>query len=805
MDGWMTDDGCVDGPANAREIAIDKKDIKGSELDPFLAGGEAEAEARRRWEAALVVHQDASREADVETADDVPRQESRPADWEQTPGVQEREPQKQRVDDERLAHDMAYTNEDWWWTPQQTAKSELTVQEQAAVLTVVVSGLAVLALVVAAVWNLLAFSWRSIREHRLMSRLFSERDPDRLDEGIKAFPIKSSLLIKHVASIRLRHLRVVTNACTFTEQLESVVFDEDTLDLSPLPEHPTTFKPMTFSDILSRVEEISCTGDLVAGELMQLVVPPQCIGYVDLKMWKQANDDSIQALQRQAARIHEMSSRLGDVLMAKMDSGEVIGKPKFMALVAALRQNTAKTNNNEPSYRQWSTSSMTSDNGKDELSFLLKKYEEVDEQQKIKAELHEAIETYNKSAAEHHQGELIRAEESRNGGNARPHMISNTVNTLVTRKLERFVDRAEVLEMTHVEEVEHAQCMLEDARRDNFCASIVNRDSKDFDNVQVLARNFVDMGAERKDAILKAGEIVANRSNTMILVNSLRGMFDELRKRDIIKMNEKRQRDQQKASEKRDRMTQKFKYKQQLIAEKIEQARLAQKQKEEEERQRRLEVERQEWLLQRREERSDFVWRITKIDVLIVLVVMAIVFFENLRQLAFVKPLCSPDDEKKWWMISWWTPDSLSVFSCELAYGAKIVGILLALGLVFFVFAQLNIVVAVLPIVGAAVLFYLRAEWMNMLLRLPLLLVIYAFNSAVLYGANRGEEHPHFHAHKRRALLYLLFPVASLALTMVTSVAIACDDPEQCVEDAYDTAVPVLEGLWTMVRGAYRL
>lgn len=803
---------------NAKEIAIDKKDIKGSQLDPFLAvpdaqelvHGEADAvaeqeraRARQRWEAALIVHQDASRDADKELADDVSSHEKH--DDRRGKQQLERGPEtrQQQAEDEWLAHELTYTQEDWWWTPQQTPKAELTVQEQAAVLTVVIAGLAVLALVVAAVWNLLAFSWRSIREHRLMSRLFSEPDPDRLDESIKTFPIKSSLLIKHVASIRLRHLRVVTNARTFAEQLEGVTFDEKSLELSPLPDHPTTFKPMTFSDILSRVEEISCTGDLVAGELMELVVPPQCIGYVDLKVWKQANDDAIQALQKQAARIHEMSSRLGDVLMAKMDGGEVIGKPKFMALVAALRQNTTKTNNNEPSYRQWSTSSMTSDSGKDELSFLLKKYDEVAEQQQIKAELHTAIETFNKSAAEHHQGELIRVDE--NGGNTRPHMIGSTVSTLVTRKLERFVDRAEVLEMTHIEEVEHAQCMLEDTRRDNFCASIVNRDSKDFDNVQVLARNFVDMGAERKDAILKAGEIVANRSNTMILVNSLRGMFDELRKRDIMKMNEKRARDRMKATEKRERMMQKFKHKQQLIAEKIEQARLAQKQKEEEERQRRLEVERQEWLLQRREERSDFVWRITKIDVLVVLVVMAIVFFENLRQLAFVKPLCSPDDEKKWWMISWWTPDSLSVFSCELAYGAKIVGILLVLGLVFFVFAQLNIVVAVLPIVGAVVLYYLRAEWMNMLLRLPLLLVIYAFNSAVLYGANRGEEHPHFHAHKRRALLYLLFPVASLALTMVTSVAIACDDPEQCVEDAYDTAVPVLEGLWSMIRGAYRL
>lgn len=773
-----------------------------------IEGSDIDSEAYKRWEAALVEHQKPRDEPEEQAAKPAIKTEAqRPDDHERLP-KRKRQPEVellQQEEEEWLQHEMAYTSEDWWWTPQATEKSELTVQEQAAVLTVVVSGLAVLALVVAAVYHLLSFSWRAIREHRLMSRLFSENDPDKLEESIKNFPIRSSLLIKHVASVRLRLIRVATNAQNLREQLELITFDKETLELSPLPVHQATSKTMTFADILSKVEEISCTGDQVATELMILVVPPQCTGYVDLKIWQQVNDDAIQSLQKEAARVHGISSHLGDVLMAKLDAGEVIEKSKFMSLITSLRQSTTKPSDNEPSYRQWSTSSMSSNSEKDELGYFLKAFEKANKQQEIKAELQNAMENFSKSAADNHQsnhqGELIRVDDNA----ARPAMLGNIVSAQVTRSLENSVDHAEALGITHIPEVEHAQCMLEDVRRDAFCASIVHRGNKDFDNVQALARNFVDMGAEQKDAILKAGEIVANRSNTLMLVNSLRGMFDELRKRDIIKMNERRQRDRIKAEEKRDRMQQKFQYKQQLIAEKIEQARLAQKLKEEEERQRRLEVERQEWLLQRREERSEFVWRITKIDVLVVLVVMAIVFFENLRQLAFVKPLCSPDDEKKWWMISWWTPDSLSVFSCELAYGFKIVGILLVFGLVFFVFAQLNIVVAVLPIVGAVVLYYLRAEWMNMLLRLPLLLVIYAFNSAVLYGANKGEDHPHFHAHKRRALLYLLFPVASLALTLVTSVAIACDDPEQCVEDAYDTAVPVLEGLWTMVRGAYRL
>lgn len=690
----------------------------------------------------------------------------------------------------------SYTEEAWWWTPQQ--KEELTVEEQAAVLAVVVSGLLVVALVFAAVWHVLSFAWHAIQERRLMNRLFCESDPDQLDEYVKQFPITSSLSIKHVASVRLRHLRVATNAQQLRVLIEGVTFDEEELDLSPLPEHPKTYKPMTFADILSKVEEISCTGDQVIVELMQLTVPPQCAQYVDVKSWQQTTDDSIQALHKQASRIHELSVTLADTLLAKINAGKVISKDKFLTLLATLRQ-SSNPNESDAPYRTWSSSS-NGGGGKDEFNFLLKAYDEVAARNQVKRDLTAAIETYRVGASEHHQGEIVLAD-----GRSRPQMIGSSDNAMITRKLERFVDKAEELEMTYVDEVEHAQSMLEGARRDNFCAKFVNRDQKDLSNVKALARTFVDMGADQQAAILKAGEIVANRSNTMFLVSSLSGMFDQLRHRDLEKMIERRNRDRIKAEEKQGRMMQKFKHKQQLIAEKIEQTRLAQKLKEEEDLKKRLELERMELQRQRKVERTNFVWRITKIDVLVVLVVMAVVFFENLRQIAFIKPLCSPDDEKRWWMISWWTPDSLAVFSCELAYGFKVVGILLLLGIVFFVFAQLNIVVAVLPILGAATLYYLRAEWMNMLFRLPLLFVIYAFNLAVLYIANRGIEGEVSYATKRQALLFLVFPVASLALTLVTSVAIACDDPEQCVMSAYETSVPLMKGLWSMVRGAYRL
>lgn len=124
-----------------------------------------------------------------------------------------------------------------------------------------------------------------------------------------------------------------------------------------------------------------------------------------------------------------------------------------------------------------------------------------------------------------------------------------------------------------------------------------------------------------------------------------------------------------------------------------------------------------------------------------------------------------------------------------------------------------------LPVLGAITLYYVRNEWMNMFFRLPLLLVIYGFNSGILFLFNRFEVRSN-DAHvvkegnkelvanatkKRSMLLYIGFPFVSLLLTVVTGVGIACDAPDRCAAEAYEATAPVLAGLWELARGAYRL
>ncbi|ETI34517.1 hypothetical protein L914_18222 [Phytophthora nicotianae] len=826
-----------DGPEEKQQVAIEAHDIKGSELEPWPNGDIHIV----KWETTDEPIEKKEEKKDVKEKK------------EKVPAVEEEdhledfavEPTASVNEDAALKRYASYHTALWWWSHD---KTELTTQEQAAVLAVVVAMLTVLGLLVVLVWNLGWFLWRFYRERRTLSKLFSENDPEVLEQKLRKFPADLlSLRIKQVACVRLRHLQVLSNARDFKQQLAAVEFREVEMELVNLPLHPTSRKEMTFAEMMTAVEEIACRGEQVAVEMMQLVVPPRWKSYVDENSWLKAQDESLQSLHLENARVQQLSEQISELIVAKMNSSDPLPKPVFLLLLASLRQSSGTppqngANGNATSSemdafaRCWSGSMTMSGSvgnlggykDKDEFNFLLKAYDEKSEQQKVQQELQSAIE-YFQSAHEPEHEQLLLLENADNASNSQ--IIQRTKQLGATtaassgataasmRRLERWVDQAEVMEMTYVEEVESAQFMLEDARRDSFCAAIVSNEGKGLDSVQTLATNFVALGAKREDAILKAGEILANRSNMMLLVHSLRGMFDQLRKRDIMKMNERRSRDRAKAQEKRDRMAQKFLNKQRLIAEKIDRTRETQRQREEEARLQRRMEELKETRAQNARDRASFVWTVTKTDVLVVLVIMAIVFFENVREVAFIKPLCQPDDHQHWWMVSWWAPSSLQVFGCEVAYGVKILGILVALGVLFFAVAQLNLVAVMLPVLGAIALYYLRDEWLNMLVRLPLLLVIYGFNSGVLYLFNRFEDRgSDSHvikgedkdavviATKRRSmLLYVVFPLCSLLLTVVTGVGIACDEPEQCVVSAYEATTPVLAGLWELARGAYRL
>ncbi|CAH0518823.1 unnamed protein product [Peronospora belbahrii] len=755
-----------------QQIAIEAHDLKGSELKPWVSTPDIHfitweittRDETRDWNY-LDKNQVMDQEVIATIVEIQEDQQGGTVHGDNIVAVQTGDT-TEREGDVLLTKYTDYRTAVWWWSQE---KTQLSTQEQAVVLAAVVTILLVFGLALIVLWNMVWRVWRFYREIQTLHKLFGEQNPVVLEQELCNFPVELlSLRIKQIACVRLRHLQVVSNARDFKKQIEMVEFREIAMELVNLPLHPISRKEMTFAEILTTVEEIACRGEQVAVEMMQLVVPSRWKNYVDESSWLKTQDESLQSLHLENARVQQLSEQISELLVAKVNSNEAIPKPVFLSLLASLRQNLGTPPQNYANVnvasseldafaRCWSGSMTMSGSvgnagcnmNKDEFGFLLKAFDEVAEQQKVRQELLSAIENFQ-SVNEPEYEQLLLLENadsaSRNQITQRTKQLGTTAagssgaTAASMRRLERLVDEAEMMEMTYVEEVESAQFMLEDARRDSFCAAIVSSEGKGLDSVQSLATNFVALGAKREDAILKAGEILANRSNMMLLVTSLRGMFDQLRKRDIIKMNERRNRDRAKAQDKRNRMAQKFHNKQQLVIEKIERAREAQRQMEEEARLQRRKEELKQVRAQSARNRASFVWAITKTDVLVVLVIMAIVFFENLREVAFVKPLCQPDEEHHWWMVSWWAPASLQVFGCEVSYGMKILGILLALGVCFFAAAQLNLVAVLLPVLGAIGLYYLRAEWMNMLFRLPLLFIIYGFNSGILYLFNRFED-----------------------------------------------------------------
>lgn len=684
---------------------------------------------------------------------------------------------------------------------------ELARDEQAVVVVAVLCLLGLSGLLLTAVYSIVRYGWRSWRERQALGRVFGTADPDSLALAIEAL---NMLPLKQIATIRLRHLRFIQTAEQFQEQIKHLAFDVNTLMLGALPRVQSSVsdsdREMTLFEVLAMLEQIKCKGDLLSLEMMPVVLPARWKRYLDDSKWLANHDACLQQLQKKISLVQQISAQISDILVDRLQAGEPLAKPTFMRLVAALRQES-------PEERMSSSMSMSSSGTlevKDEFSFMIKAFEELNLQHDVKQGLHEAIDKCNAHAESH--AVITNGETTTTTISSRSRSSSN--DSIWTHKLETIVDRAELLEVTHMKEVETAQYMLEEAKRNTFCSTLTHDDSKAMENMEMLTRTFVSMGADRNHAVLKAGEVFANRSNTMFLVKSLRGMFDELRKRDLMKMNERRKRDARKQQEKNDRLTQKFRNKQRLVTEKIDLQRQAQRQAEQEARDRRQQEELEALLKQDRAKQRQFVWTVTKIDVFVVIIVMGIVFFDSIRQIEILKAVCKPDDVKIGGMFgSWWpAAGSLALAGCQVVYGLKVLLMFLVVMAIVFLVSQLNIVAVVLPVAMATALYYLRAEWMNMLFRLPLLVVIYGFNllcsNLLNPSSSTTDKSSHVGAvlsRRRSFLLYTAFPLVSLALSVLVGIGIACDDPHRCANAGFNGLSHIAQTVASMARDAYRL
>lgn len=680
---------------------------------------------------------------------------------------------------------------------------ELARDEQAVVVVAVLCLLIVFGLILSAVYSIARFAWRFWRERQALGRVFGTSDPDTLALVNDAL---ISPTLKQIATIRLRHLRFLQSAEQFQTQIKHLAFDANTLTLGALPRMQSAVndseREMSLFEVLAMLEQIKCKGDLLSLEMMPVMVPAPWKRYLDESKWLANHDACLQKLQKKISLVQQISAQISDILVDRLQAGEPVAKPTFMRLVAALHQEN-------PEQRMSSSMSMSSSGTlevKDEFSFMIKAFEELNLQHEVKQGLHEAIDKCMAHAESH--AAITNGETTTTTISSRSR--SSSSESIWTHKLETIVDRAELLEVTHMKEVETAQYMLEEAKRNTFCSTLTHDDSKAMENMEMLTRTFVSMGADRNHAVLKAGEVFANRSNTMLLVKSLRGMFDELRKRDLMKMNERRKRDARKQQEKNDRLTQKFRNKQRLVTEKIDLQRLAQRQAEQEARDRRHQEELRVLLIQSRSKQRQFVWTVTKIDVFVVIIVMGIVFFDSIRQIEIFKAVCKPDDVKIGGMFgSWWpAAGSLALAGCQVVYGLKVLVMFFVLMAIVFVVSQLNIIAVVLPVAMATALYYLRAEWMNMLFRLPLLVVIYGFNllcSNLLNPSSTATKTSAVLSRRRSVLLYTAFPLVSLGLSVLVGIGIACDDPHRCATAGFHGFSHIAQIVTSMARDAYRL
>ncbi|CAI5745716.1 unnamed protein product [Peronospora destructor] len=396
-----------------QEVVIEARDVKGSELKPWPSDDDihvitwemTDETDKRIWPTSkkkLVEKRPSPTAVVVEKEDD---------EFIEVANIAVKTAVTEEKDDAAIKEFMEYRTAVWWWTDE---KTELSAQEQAAVLAVVVAILLVIGLALAMLWNLVWFVWRFCRERQTLYKLFSEQNHVVLEQELRKFPVDLlSLCMKQIACVRLRHLQVVSNARDFIKQLEMVEFREIEMELVNLPLHATSRKEMTFAEILTTVEEITCRAEQVAVEMMQLVVPPCWKSYVDERLWLKAHDESLQSLHLENARVQQLAEQISELLVAKVNSNEAVPKPVFLLLLASLRQNSGTPPQNSANAkvttseldafaRCWSGSmtmsggvgSLGGNTNKDEFNFLLKAYDEVAEQQKVRQELLRAIESF---------------------------------------------------------------------------------------------------------------------------------------------------------------------------------------------------------------------------------------------------------------------------------------------------------------------------------------------------------------------------------------------------------------------------
>nr|CCA17468.1 conserved hypothetical protein [Albugo laibachii Nc14] len=390
---------------------------------------------------------------------------------------------------------------------------------------------------------------------------------------------------------------------------------------------------------------------------------------------------------------------------------------------------------------------------------------------------------------------------------------------LTTHKLQNLVDRAEDLQLTHLDEVIQAQELMQHIKYEQLCTALCSKDSSSGDTVVTLKNYFIALGAKESDAVLKAGEIHANRSNTMLLVSTLRTVFEEWRKYDLKKLEERRRRDELRQVQRREVLKTKFRLRRQLLQEKIQlqQEKHKKQLKAEQERKfyEQLAIEKEELILHVRQ----IINWITKVDVMIVLLAVFFVFSDRILQYVHIDLTCGSDFNREF---AWTQPfHQISTIKCYIWNTIQITGLILCMVLFLIVCTQITAVKYLFPCVLVGVLYQMRMEWLNMLLRSPLVLLIYFGNQYVhsrikkevtdmkFDYSNTQDPFPQRVRPQLRKtvqmMLYCIYPLMSGIVSAQLSMIIACDHPQECAKAAWSFTWSTAHDVVELCRKAYHV
>ncbi|CAK4105492.1 unnamed protein product [Aphanomyces euteiches] len=359
--------------------------------------------------------------------------------------------------------------------------------------------------------------------------------------------------------------------------------------------------------------------------------------------------------------------------------------------------------------------------------------------------------------------------------------------------METLLHQAQVREWTH-ETLHQMERFVQSRKHDNEEAMVIVAYEQ---NMQTLEANRAALHS-REDAIafyvehnaMTRAEAVVHVERMIFDYTLHRERLDADKQTEERKLRENRrmhmetlvakhQRERQRAQEKWERDRQKYKEKVSLAAEAFErrQAMKAQKRKEAQEKEERQ--ARQQWLERRSIAEWEWIQWVLLMDFIVAVLIVAVVFWDTV---ATSSDAFSPACDGR---TSYWTPNQLSIWTCQVFYGAKVAAAMVALVLVLSLLSYLNLALWGLGLLVALALYVFRASWKHMVRRMPHAAWIVVFNYAMGYffSIDPWLEWK-IVVNWRPLFVYIVYPVASLVLTVCVGIWVACDAPAVCFDTA---------------------